>query len=98
MLGYDRINISEGINVNKTNAIKECDLRHYWYFKDIGFKHDLFLCNGCHALMQKAINFNDVVIASIKGNNYRIHFWQISKNDAINVMKNSNLNEKSGSL
>ena len=28
---------------------------------------------------------------SIKGNDYRIHFWYISKNDAINIMKNSNL-------
>ena len=37
MLEYDRIDISEGIDVNKTNASKECDICHYWYFKDIGF-------------------------------------------------------------
>ena len=48
--------------------------------------------------MQKAMNFNDVAIVSIKGIKYRIHFWYISKNDAINIMKNSNLNEKSRSL
>ena len=48
--------------------------------------------------MQKVMNFNDVAIVSIKGNNYRIHFWYMSKNDAINIMKNSNLNEKYGSL
>ena len=41
------------------------------------------------------MNFNDVAIASIKGNNYRIHFWYISKNDTINIMNNTNLNEKS---
>ena len=35
------------------------------------------------------MNFNDVAIASIKGNDYRIHFWYMSKNDAINTMKNS---------
>ena len=45
--------------------------------------------------MQKAVNLNDVVIVSVKGSDYRIHFWYMSKNDAINVMKNSNLNEKS---
>ena len=39
--------------------------------------------------MQKAINFNDVAIASIKGSDYRIHFWYMSKDDAINIMKNS---------
>ena len=41
---------------------------------------------------------NDVAIVSIKGNGYRIHFWYISKDDAINMMRNSNLNEKTGSL
>ena len=41
--------------------------------------------------MQKAISFNDVVIVSVKGSDYRIHFWYISKDDAISTMKNSNL-------
>ena len=41
--------------------------------------------------MQKAINFNDVAIISIKGSNYRVHFWNMSKDDAINIMNNSNL-------
>ena len=44
--------------------------------------------------MQKAMNFNDADIASIKTNDYRIHFWYISKDNAINIIKNSNLNEK----
>ena len=42
------------------------------------------------------MNFNDLVIVSIKGNDYRIHFWYMSRNDTINIMNNSNLNEKSG--
>ena len=33
MLEYDRIDISEGIDINKTDASKECDICHYWYFK-----------------------------------------------------------------
>ena len=32
MLKYDKIDISEGIDVNKTIASKECDVCHYWYF------------------------------------------------------------------
>ena len=48
--------------------------------------------------MQKAMNFNDVTIASIKGNDYRIHFWYMSKDDAISIMNNSNLGEKRGAL
>ena len=98
MLEYDRIDISEGTDVSKTNASKECDICHYWYFKNIGLKDKLYLCNGCHGLMRKAMNFNDVAIVSIKGSDCRIHFWYMSRNDAINIMKSSNLNEKSGSL
>ena len=51
MLECKRIDISEGIDVNKTNLSKECDICHYWYFKDIGFKYEPYLCNGCHDLM-----------------------------------------------
>ena len=44
------------------------------------------------------MSFNDVVIVSIKGNHYRIHFWYMSENDAISIMNNSNLYEKTGLL
>ena len=62
MLKYDRIDISEAIDVNKTSSSRECDVCHYWYFKDICFKYEPHLCNGCHDLMQKAMSFNDVAI------------------------------------
>ena len=98
MLEYDRIDISEGIDINKTNASKECDICHYWCFLDKNFKYEPYLCNGCHDLMQKAMNFNNVAVVSIKGNDYRIHFWYVSKDDAINITNNSKLNEKTGLL
>ena len=44
--------------------------------------------------MQKAMKFNDLAIVSIKGNDYRIHFWYMSKDDATNIMASSILNEK----
>ena len=82
----------EGIDVNKTNLSKECDICHYWYFKNIiGFKYELYLCNGCHHLMQKAMSFNNIAIVYIKENAYRIHFWYMSKDDAINIITNSNI-------
>ena len=62
MLEYDRIDISEGIYINKTNASKECHICHYWYLKDIDIKYEPHLCNCCHGLMQKAVNFNNVAI------------------------------------
>ena len=98
MLESDRIDISDGININKTNALKECKICHYWYFKDIGFTYEPYLCNGCHGLIQKASSFNDVAIIYVKGSAYRIHFWYMSKDDAISIMNNSNLIDKMGVL
>ena len=48
--------------------------------------------------MQKAIYFNAVAAVSIKGNDYRIHFWYISNDDAISIMNNSSLSEKTGAI
>ena len=96
MLEYERVDISEGIDLNQTSASKKCDICHYWYFKDIGFKYEPYLCIGCHDLMQKAISFNDVAYIYVKGGAYRIHFWYMSKDDAISIMKNSNLVDKKG--
>ena len=97
MLEYDRINISEGIDTNKTSASKECNICHYWYFLDKNLNYDPYLCNGCHDLLQKAMSFKNFAIVSIKGNDYRIHRY-MSKNDAIALMTNSNLNDKNGIL
>ena len=98
MLEYNRIDISEGIHVNKTSLSKECDICHYWYFKNIGFKHEPYLCNGCHDLMQKAMSFNNIAIVYVKENACRIHCWYTSKDDAINIINGSNLADKRGVL
>ena len=73
---------------------KKCDICHYWYFKDIGFKYEPYLCNGCHDLIQKAMSFNNIAIVYINGSVYKIHFWYMSKDDAINIMTNSYLVHK----
>ena len=48
--------------------------------------------------MQKTMSFNDVPIVYVKGNAYRIHFWYMSKDDAIRIMNNSNWIDKKGVL
>ena len=98
MLEYDRVDISEGIDVNKTNLSNEYDICRCWYFKDISFKYEPYFCNSCHDLMQKAMSFNNIAIVYVKGNAYRINFWYMSKNDAINIMNGSNLVDKRGVL
>ena len=92
MLGID---ISKGIDVNKPDKSKQCDICHYWYFFDKKFSYEPYLCNCCNDLMQKkAINFNDVAAVSVKGNDYRIRFWYMTKNDAINLLNNFWLDNK----
>ena len=94
MLQYDRTDISEGTDINKTNASEQCDICHYCYVLDENFNYEPYLCSGDHDLMQKVMDFNDAAIVSIKGNDYRIHFWYMSKDDAINIMKNSDFLKK----
>ena len=48
--------------------------------------------------MQKAVSFNDVPIVYVQGSAYRIHFWYMSKDDAVSIMNNSNLVDKKGAL
>ena len=88
---YDRIDISQGIDVNKTNASKECNICQCWYFKYIGFKYEPYLSIWLYDLMQKAMSFNDVAIVYVKGSTYRIHFWYMNKDYAISIMYNYNL-------
>ena len=47
----DRIDISEGVDVNKTSASKECDICHYWYFLNYSLKFQPNACNRCHYLL-----------------------------------------------
>ena len=44
------------------------------------------------------MSFKNFAIVSNKGNDYRINFWYMSKNDAIVLMINSDLNDKNGIL
>ena len=44
MLYFDRIDVSEGTDVNKTSASKECDICHYWYF--LNYSSFSMFCNS----------------------------------------------------
>ena len=52
MLKYDWINVSEGIDINRTSASKEYDICHCWYFLDKGFTFQPGFCNGCHDVLR----------------------------------------------
>ena len=94
MLYFDRIDVSEGIDVNKTSASKECDICHYWYFLNYSFKFQPNVCNRCHDLLMMSMNLSDIAILNIKGSDYRCIISLISKNEAINLIQNVDLTEK----
>ena len=89
MLWYQKIDISERIDVNKTIASKECELFHYWFFKDIGFKFQEHVCNKCHDLLTIAYSLKDIAILNAKGNTYRCILMGISKNEGLKRLNNS---------
>ena len=98
MIEYDRIDLDEGIDVNKTSNSLECWLCHFWYFLDKNFNYQKYYCDGCNDMSMKAISIKNLANVYYKGNVYRIHFWNMSKGDATNIMHNSNLIDKKGVL
>ena len=71
MLYFERIGVSEGINVTKTSASKECDICHYCYFLNYSFKFQPNVCNRYHNLLMMSMNLNDIAILNVKGFDYR---------------------------
>ena len=89
MLQYEKNDASEGTDVNKTSASKECKLCHYWFFKDVGFKFEEHVCNGCHDLLTMAYSLKNIAILSAKGATFRRLLIGTSKNEALKKLNNS---------
>ena len=89
MLRYQKIDVSEGIDINKTSTSKECELCHYWFFKDIGFKFEEYVCNKCHDLLKIAYFLKDIAILNAKGATFRCILMGISKNEGLKRLNNS---------
>ena len=98
MLYCDRIDVSEGIYVNKTVESGEYNICVYWYFLDKSFKFQQDICNRCHDLLMMSINLSDIAISTIKDAGYHCIVSGISKSEAINLMQNIDLTEKSRRL
>ena len=99
MLEYDKTNINEGIDINKNISMsKRCWLCGYWYFIDKNFNYQKYMCNGCHDMSLKAITLLNLCIGYNNGNTYRISFAFMSKNDALNLIKNAVIIDKKRSI
>ena len=69
-----KIDVSEGVDTNKTSLSKECMPCHYWYFKAVGFKFEPHVCNKCHVLMT-AYELKKIAIMNVKGVDFRCILW-----------------------
>ena len=75
MLQYKKIDVSEGIDANKTCLSKECELCHYRYFKDVEFKFEEHVCNKCHDLLTMAYGLEDIAILSLPKIRQILLYW-----------------------
>ena len=80
MVQYEKSDVSEGIDVNKTSASKEYELCHYWFFKDVGFKFEQHVCNRCHDLL----TMGHMAILNTEGTTFRCLLRSTRKNEALN--------------
>ena len=99
MLEYDRIDLSEGIDVNKCEETsRKCDLCKFYYFLNKNFNYQMYICDGCHDISIKAISMQNIAIIYHGGNAYRVNFMFMSRNDAFNLIKSSIIIDKNGVL
>ena len=93
-MAYNRTEVSQGIDTNKTRSPHKCIVCHYWYFLMISFRFQLKICYGFHDMTQKYISFGDVTVVIIERNSFRIHFWFITRSETVDRIKNTHLSEK----
>ena len=74
---------------NKTSASEECEFCHYWFFKDVWFKFEKHVCNGCHDLLTMAYSLKNIAILNAKGATFRCALMGISKNEGLKTLNNS---------
>ena len=98
MLEYERIDISDRIDVDMSDKSKECGFCYYWYFSDKNFSYGPYLCDRCYNIVQKCNKLKNIAIVHVKKSAYRIYFLYMSKCEAKKLMTNSNLIGKKGVL
>ena len=82
-----RKNVSERIDVKKTSASKECELCHYWYIEDAGFKFESHVYNKCHDGLMTANELKNIAKLDVKGVDFRCILWGISRDEVVNRLK-----------
>ena len=99
MLEYDRIDISEGIDINKCEETSRgCSLCKFYYFLDKMFKYGPCLCDGCYDMSMKDVSMQNLAIINHNGNYSCVIFAFMTKKDAYNLIKNAIILGEKGTL
>ena len=92
MLEYNKIDICEGIDINKCKGTsRKCSLCKFYYFLDKNFKYCPYLCDVCYNMSMKTVSTQNE-------NYYRVIFAFMSKKDAYNLIKNAIIIGEKGTL
>ena len=75
------------------NSVK-CMVCNYYNFKDIGFKYQPYVCNGCHDFSMTVQNVSDFFLVTIKNVEYRLYSTGADKKAAVFILKNPDLSDK----
>ena len=97
MLYCEKIDVSEGINVNETRLSKEYIICHYWHVLDIEFAFQSIVCNGFNDVLMMSSDISSIAFLNIFVVDYSCIIVGITKSEAINLLRNADLSAKSGS-
>ena len=89
MISCKRIDCSEENDFNKGENSVKCMICNYWYFKDVGFKYQPYVCDGCRDFSTTVQNLSDFFVVTIKNVDYRVYITGADKKAAVFILKNS---------
>ena len=87
MISYERIDKNEGIDFNKSKDSIKCMICNYYYFKDIGFKYQPYVCNACHDFSMGVQVLSDFFIVTVGNIDYRVYIANVDKKNSSKYLK-----------
>ena len=62
---YIKINVSERIEIDKSNESKECMICHCWYLLNLNYTRGPYVCNGCHNISMMTYELENIAILAL---------------------------------
>ena len=94
MISYERIDCSEEIGFNKSEKSGKFMICNNFYFKDVEFKDQPYVCNGCHDFSMTVQNLSYFFILTVGNIDYRDYITGADKKSTMHILDNSVLDDK----